>query len=43
VNLIFAATQGPIAVREASREANRAASELMHTSRHPFAEHAAHA
>jgi flagellar biosynthesis protein FlhF len=40
VNLIFAATQGPIAVREASREANRAASELMHTSRHPFAEHA---
>jgi flagellar biosynthesis protein FlhF len=44
VNLIFAATQGPIAVREATREATRAAGELMHTNRHPFAEHAhAHA
>jgi flagellar biosynthesis protein FlhF len=48
VNLIFAATQGPIAVREASqatREATRAAGELLHTHRpafseHPFAEHA---
>jgi flagellar biosynthesis protein FlhF len=45
VNLIFAATQGPIAVREATREATRAASELLHTQRpafsgHPFAEHA---
>jgi flagellar biosynthesis protein FlhF len=47
VNLIFAATQGPIAVREAvreaSREASRAAAELMHSARHPFAEHAARA
>jgi flagellar biosynthesis protein FlhF len=45
VNLVFAATQGPIAVREASREATRAAGELLHTSRalysqNSFAEHA---
>jgi flagellar biosynthesis protein FlhF len=38
VNLIFAATQGPIGVREATREASRTAGELMHASRHPFAE-----
>ncbi len=38
VNLIFAATQGPIAVREATREATRAASELMQSGRHSFSE-----
>jgi flagellar biosynthesis protein FlhF len=38
VNLIFAATQGPIAVREAAREATRVAGELLHTPRHAFAD-----
>ena len=38
VNLIFAATQGPIAVREAAREATRVAGELLHTNRHGFAD-----
>jgi flagellar biosynthesis protein FlhF len=38
VNLIFAATQGPIAVREATREATRAAGELMQSGRHSFSE-----
>ena len=50
VNLIFAATQGPIAVRaavsEAVREANRAADPLMHGHARQFAQpflHTAHA
>ena len=38
VNLIFAATQGPIAVREAAREATRVAGELLHNNRHGFAD-----
>ena len=38
VNLIFAATQGPIAMREASREASRAADQLMQANRHPLYE-----
>ncbi len=33
VNLIFAATQGPIAMREATREASRAADQLMQANR----------
>lgn len=46
VNLIFAATQGPIALREATREAAREVgslgAELLHSGRQPFAAHAGH-
>ena len=42
VNLIFAATQGPVGVREAAREANRMADTLMHENANANANAYAH-